>query len=67
METPQDKLFFAVRKTDGKEWIDVSAWGYVIQTAQSSAEKTDETIPHWAKDNKVIRYSQFNLTEIKTV
>ena len=67
MATPQDKLYFAIRKTssNGKEWIDVNSWGYVLQTTKSKSEDVDKNIPHWAKDNKVVRYSQFQLTEIK--
>ena len=64
MPTPQDKLYFTVRKTDNKEWIDVNSWGYLLQTAQYKAKKTDQEIPSWSKDNKVVRYAQFKLTEI---
>lgn len=64
MATPQDKLWFAVRKTEGKEWIDVSSWGYLPETPRIKTKETDEQIPHWAKDNPVIRYSQFSLVEI---
>jgi hypothetical protein len=64
MATPQDKLYFAVRKSDRKEWIDVNTWGYVIQSAKSKVKETDENIPHWAKDNPVVRYAQFQLKEV---
>ena len=63
--TPQDKLYFAVRQTDGKEWIDVNTWGYVIQTTIEKHKQTDNKFPHWEKNNKVVRISQFKLTEIK--
>ena len=64
MATKQDKLYFGVRKVNGKEWIDISSWGYVFQTTKEYLKNTDRNIPHWAKDNPVIRISRFKLVEI---
>ena len=64
MATPQDKLWFAIRKSDGKEWIDINSWGYVLQTTKSKSDDVDKALPQWAKDNKVVRFSQFKLKEV---
>ena len=64
MPTSQDKLFFAIRKTEDGDWIDINTWGYLQQTSESKAREADNQIPGWAKYNKVVRYSQFKLIEI---
>ena len=61
--TKQDKLFFAVRQSDEKEWIDVNTWGYVPQTSRDKAEQTNANIPQWARNNAVVRIAQFKLSE----
>jgi len=63
MATPQDQLYFAVRKADGNEWIDVNSWGYVLVTTQEKSREVNERLPQWAKDNPVVRYAQFSLVE----
>ena len=60
----RDLLYFPVRESDGVEWIDISSWGYVAQTAKDKAEGTDSVIPIWANDNQVVRIAQFRLSEI---
>ena len=66
MATPQDKLYFAVRRADGKEWIDLSAWGYVPTTAKIESETIDKRIGKpWADCNPVVRIACFKLTEIE--
>lgn len=65
MTTPQDTLFFPVRKTsEGKEFVCVNEWGYLPETCKTKSDKVDQEIPHWAKDNPVIRISRYNLVEI---
>jgi hypothetical protein len=59
-----DKFYFAIRKSDGMEWVDINAWGYVPITCQSKADDTDNALPMWAKDNKVVRIAQFEIKEI---
>lgn len=65
MATPQDEIFFAVRKSEEKEWVDLSSWGYVALTAQDSAANVDDAIPQWAKENPVVRIAKFRLVEIE--
>ena len=60
----RDLMYFAVRKSDGVEWIDINSWGHVAQTAKDKAGATGSHIPLWAKDNQVIRVAQFKLSEI---
>jgi len=60
----RDKFYFAVRESDGVEWIDINSWGHESQTAKDKAEKTDAYIPMWSRDNKVKRIARFMLSEI---
>lgn len=65
MPTPQDVLYFAIRKTcEGKEWIDIETWGYEAQTPLNKAADCNAKIPQWAKDNQVVRIARFRLVEI---
>lgn len=65
MATPQDEIYIAVRESDGKEWIDLTSWGYVAQTALNSAEKVNGIITVWARENPVKRIAKFRLVEIE--
>lgn len=60
------KCFIAVRKTDGREWIDMNSWNFVAQAAQDHADKTNKQIPVWAKDNPVVRIARFKIYEMRT-
>jgi hypothetical protein len=65
MATTEDVLYFAIRQCDGKEWIDISAWGYVMQTAVSTAASDNIVLPvQWVRDNPVVRVGRFKLVEI---
>jgi hypothetical protein len=65
MATPQDEIYIAVRESEGKEWIDLTSWGYVELTARDSADNVDGTIPQWAEKNPIVRIAKFKLAEIK--
>ena len=58
-----DSYYFAVRKSDAHEWIDVNTWGHCEITAKDKADKTDKIIELWAKDNPVVRIARFKLIE----
>lgn len=58
--------WFAVRKSDGNEWLDINTWGFEQITAKEKSLETDAKIPKWAKDNPVVRCSQFRFTEIES-
>jgi hypothetical protein len=65
MATTEDVLYFAVRQNDSKEWIDISAWGYTMQTAVSTAASDNLVLPaQWVRDNPVVRVGRFKLVEI---
>jgi len=61
-----DQFYLAVRKTDGKEWFDINAWGYVVAMVDDKTSKVDKATPHWSKDNPVVRVAQVEIKEINT-
>ena len=66
MSTPQDTLYFAVRRCnyEDREWIDLGSWGYLPQTSETKAATIDKKIPGYAAANPVARIAKFNLVEI---
>lgn len=57
-------FYVAIRKdTDSeKEWMDSGAFGISIESVQRKVKEVDEAIPHWAKDNPVVR-----IVEVKAI
>ena len=58
-------IFAAIRKTtdSGTEWVDVDSSSFDLERCRGKIRKDDNYIPHWAKDNPVIRISEFELKE----
>jgi len=58
-------IFAAVRKSidDGHEWIDTGTSSFNLDLCRQQIKKSDDFIPYFAKDNPVIRVSQFELKE----
>jgi len=61
----EELFYFAVRKTDGKEWINLTTCAHTPQGARDKANKIDSSLLIWERDNPVIRIAQFKLTEIE--
>ncbi len=59
-----NRFYFAVRKTEGKEWLDPNAWGYEPQTCRDYTDKLDKQMPGWAKNNPVERIALFEIVEV---
>ncbi len=57
-------VWAAVRKDDKGEWIDSETVSVLQETAYAKAQITNERIPRWAKDNKIIRIARFELKEV---
>jgi hypothetical protein len=48
-------------------WIDTDTISHCLQTAKRLAEQNDAKIPHWAKDNRIIRFARIKITEMETI
>ncbi len=57
--------FAAIRKTEGKEWIDTLTIQLTRNQSATSAEMTDRVIPGWGKINPVMRVTEVLITEVK--
>lgn len=57
-------LWAAVRKTEGKEWIDRDTIDTSFKGAKAESSLTDEVIPGWAKDNPVVRVVPIVVKEV---
>ena len=55
------KLYGAIRQTDGRQWVDVDTLSAALEVSESKAKQTDKEIPHWAITNPVVRYGAFTL------
>ena len=61
------EFYFAVRKTEGAEWIDLNAWGYLPVTARDKARDCDKNLPLWTPANPVVRIAKFELVEKESI
>jgi len=58
-----DWAYIAVRKGEKGEYIDFECLSHNQAVVLSRAESLDARIPHWAKDNKLLRVAKFKLVE----
>jgi hypothetical protein len=59
------RCFMAVRKTEGREWLDVDTLSTTDDGAKQLVKKWDEGIPDWAKVNPVVRIVKVRIEEIE--
>jgi hypothetical protein len=57
--------FAAIRKTEGKEWIDTLTIQLTRNQSATSAEMTDTVIPGWARINPIVRVVSVLITEVR--
>lgn len=55
--------FAAIRRADGKTYIDVLTIAALAELARDKAEATDRHMPAWAKDNPIVRISRIEIKE----
>ena len=48
----------AIRETDGEQWIDISSLSGNREVCESKTISMNNRIPHWAKDNPIIRFTK---------
>lgn len=65
LKPSEDRVYFAIRMTDGSEWIDSETCAYLPEYATEKANATNEKIPHWAVANPVVRVALFEVREVK--
>jgi hypothetical protein len=59
------RCFMAIRKTEGREWLDVDSLSTSSAASRRLAEKSDAKIPEWAKVNPVVRVAKVRIEEIE--
>jgi hypothetical protein len=52
-----------VRTGEGREWLDMSTFGWSRETAEGKAFKTDMYTPTWVKPKPVVRIVSVTITE----
>ena len=58
----------AIRKTEGRYWIDKDTISYLIEMTQKAADDDDKELPHWALSNPVVSIQQIEMyTEVDTL
>lgn len=60
-------VYAVVRGRDGREWIDTSSIGLVVEDAIKAGRETDKAIPHYAKVNPIVRIIEAELREVRTL
>ena len=58
------ECFAAIRRADGKAYIDLLTIGALAKMARDKAEQTDKQMPGWAKDNPIVRVSRISIEEM---
>jgi hypothetical protein len=57
-------FFCVVRKNEAHEWLDIKTISHSPTIAMENAVQTNKNIPHWAKDNPIVRVIRVEATEI---
>ena len=60
-------VYFAVRRTEDREWFDPQSLAYDHSAAIRHAHETDKSIPSWAKYNPVVRSARVLISETEDV
>lgn len=56
-------MWAAIRRTDGREWIDPSSISGLRSEAERKSSKRDKELAGWASANRVVRISEILLQE----
>jgi len=56
--------YVVIRKTEDREWIDISTISLLPGEAKYRADECDKWISTWAKDNKQVRVVQVRISTI---
>lgn len=57
------KAFAAVRRTEGRDWMDTETIRLLREMTAESAKATDERVPSWATHNPVVRIVSIYVSE----
>jgi len=63
MPAPSTVFYVAVRKTEGREWIDASTLSAARDGAAMRCAEVDRVIHDWSKANPVVRIVAVRLVE----
>jgi hypothetical protein len=58
------EYYAAIRRTEGREWIDISTLSWCRKTAANKAERQDSLLPRWAEANPVVWVSVVEVREL---
>jgi len=59
-----EERYVAVRKTEGREWFDLeNTISLLSKESKKQANALDQKIPHWSKDNPVVRIAKIYISE----
>lgn len=58
-----EERYVVVRKTDGREWIDIATLNFFPAFARKNAEQFDAKHASWAKENPIVRVAKVSLIE----